>query len=318
MGAWRRLLASALVTGRSRILSPQSHHSRLLAPRLVDFFPGTPAAFQGFQGVQRRMSTTTAASSAADATSTAEKPLAEGVEGEETKQAKTEAPVSGEAKVVRRNPVSWLSFFLLVATAAALLFVFEREKKKALDAIRNKEMDVKYGPSVGKAAIGGPFKLVNHEGKTVTEKDFLGNWTLMYFGFTSCPDICPDELQKMVQAIDAVDKKSGLKIAPLFVSVDPERDSVEQMKEYVQEFHPRLVGLTGAPEDIKQVAKSFRVYYMKTGDEGDDYLVDHSIIMYLMDPKMEFVKFFGKNYTVDELSQGIMDEVKNHGKTKRS
>ncbi|XP_002960131.2 protein SCO1 homolog 1, mitochondrial isoform X2 [Selaginella moellendorffii] len=110
--------------------------------------------------------------------------------------------------------------------------------------------------------------------------------------------------------------KSGVKIAPVFVSVDPERDTIEQMKEYVTEFHPRLMGLTGSPDDIKQLAKSFRVYYMKTGDEGDDYLVDHSIIMYLMDPTWQFVKFFGKNYTLEELSQGLMDEMNSHGKKK--
>ncbi|URE23767.1 SCO1/SenC [Musa troglodytarum] len=169
---------------------------------------------------------------------------------------------------------------------------------------------VKQGPSVGTAAIGGPFKLVNHYGKMVTEKDFLGKWTLIYFGFTYCPDICPDELQKLAAAVDKIKAKTGMEVVPVFISVDPERDNVEQVHEYVKEFHPDLIGLTGTTDEIRQVARAFRVYYMKTEEEGSDYLVDHSIVMYLMNPNMEFVKFFGKNYDTDALTEGVIKEIK--------
>jgi len=148
--------------------------------------------------------------------------------------------------------------------------------------LKNRTSAVKPGQSVGTPAIGGPFKLLNHEGKPVTEKDFLGKWTLLYFGFTHCPDICPDELQKMAAAIDKIKEKAKSDIVPVFITVDPERDTVEQVRDYVKEFHPDLVGLTGTTDEIRKVARAYRVYYMKTEEEGSDYLVDHSIVMYVI------------------------------------
>ncbi|ERN19380.1 protein SCO1 homolog 1, mitochondrial [Amborella trichopoda] len=241
-----------------------------------------------------------------------EKPMDDGsTEGE---KAKGSDDTGATGKPVRGGPVSWLSFVLLVLTGAGLIFYYDKEKKRHIEEIKTSTAAVKQGPSVGKAAIGGPFNLVNQDGKPVTDKDFHGKWTLIYFGFTHCPDICPDELQKMVLAIDKIKQKAGIDIIPVFISVDPERDTVEQVREYVKEFHPDLVGLTGNTDDIRQVARSYRVYYMKTEEEGSDYLVDHSIVMYLMDQEMEFVKFFGKNYDADSLSEGIIKEVKQYKK----
>lgn len=221
-----------------------------------------------------------------------------------------------QEKSVRGGPVSWLSFLLLVATGAGLIFYYDNEKRRHIEDINNSSIAVKQGPSVGKAAIGGPFNLINHNGKGVTERDFMGKWTVMYFGFTHCPDICPDELQKLAAAVDKIKKNAGIEVVPVFVSVDPERDAVEQVHEYVKEFHPNLIGLTGNPEEIKKVARAYRVYYMKTEEEGSDYLVDHSIVMYLMDPNMEFVKFYGKNNDVDALADGIIKEIKQYKKVK--
>ncbi|XP_055812636.1 protein SCO1 homolog 1, mitochondrial [Solanum dulcamara] len=221
-----------------------------------------------------------------------------------------------QGKSIRGSPVSWMSFFLLVCTGAGLVFYYDREKKRHIEDITNASNSVKQGPSVGKAAIGGPFSLIDHNGKPVTEKDFFGKWTVVYFGFTHCPDICPDELQKLAAAVDKIKETSGIQIVPIFISVDPERDTVEQVGEYVKEFHPNLIGLTGSPEEIKKTARAYRVYYMKTEEEGSDYLVDHSIVMYLMDPKMEFVKFFGKNNDVDMLADGIIKEIKQYKKVK--
>lgn len=150
----------------------------------------------------------------------------------------------------------------------------------------------------------------------MTDKDFLGKWNLIYFGFTHCPDICPDELQKLASAIDKIKENSGLEVVPVFISVDPERDTVEQVREYVKEFHPKLIGLTGSPDEIKNAARAYRVYYMKTEEEGSDYLVDHSIVMYLMDPNMQFVKFFGKNVDATSLADGVIQEIKQHKKLK--
>ncbi|KAM7526498.1 hypothetical protein LguiA_016400 [Lonicera macranthoides] len=221
-----------------------------------------------------------------------------------------------QGQSVRGAPVSWLSFALLIATGAGLIFYYDSEKKRHIEDINTASTAVKQGPSAGKAAIGGPFNLVNHDGKSVTEKDFLGKWTLIYFGFTHCPDICPDELQKLASAIDKIKEKARIDIVPVFISVDPERDTVEQVREYVKEFHPNLVGLTGNPDEIRKAARAYRVYYMKTEEEGSDYLVDHSIIMYLMDPNMDFVKFFGKNNDVEALTDGIIKEIKQYKKVK--
>ncbi|CAI5484864.1 unnamed protein product [Closterium sp. Yama58-4] len=205
------------------------------------------------------------------------------------------------------QPVTWASLALLLLTGGALLTYFESEKRKRLEAVRELK-------PVGKAAIGGPFTLVDGSGEPFTDADLKGRWTLLYFGFTFCPDICPSELIKIAQAVDLVEKQVGVKVVPVFISVDPERDTAEQVKEYVKEFHPRMIGLTGTPEQVKAAARAFRVYYMKTEEEGYDYLVDHSIISYLMSPEFEFVKFFGRNHTPEGLADGIAGEIKGHGK----
>ncbi|KAL3622759.1 Protein SCO1 1, mitochondrial [Castilleja foliolosa] len=223
---------------------------------------------------------------------------------------------SQQGKSVRGGPVSWVSFFLLLCTGAGLVYYYDREKRRHIEEINTASTAVRQGPSAGKAAIGGPFNLIDHNGKPVTDKDFIGQWNLIYFGFTHCPDICPDELIKMAEAIDKIKKKSGLEVVPVFISVDPERDNVEQIREYVKEFHPKLIGLTGSPEEVKSAARAYRVYYMKTEEEGSDYLVDHSIVMYLMDPNMQFVKFFGKNFDADTLSDGVIQEIKQHKKVR--
>eukprot|EP00271_Cylindrocystis_brebissonii_P008956 TRINITY_DN23512_c0_g1_i1.p1 TRINITY_DN23512_c0_g1~~TRINITY_DN23512_c0_g1_i1.p1 ORF type:complete len:380 (+),score=58.40 TRINITY_DN23512_c0_g1_i1:220-1359(+) len=224
-----------------------------------------------------------------------------------------EEPKSGpKRRAIRTGPVTWGSLLLLLLTGAGLLFYYDTEKKRKLEA-------VKVGKPVGKAAIGGPFTLLDGDGKETTEQDLKGEWNVVYFGFTNCPDICPDELNKLAAAVDIVERKGGVKIRPVFISIDPERDTVEQVRLYVKEFHPRLVGLTGSPEAVRAAARQYRVYYMKTDEEEDgNYLVDHSIIMYLMDPKMDFVKFFGKNYTAEGLAEGIIEEIREAGGLVRS
>ena len=157
----------------------------------------------------------------------------------------------------------------------------------------------------GKALVGGPFTLTDHTGRRVTEKDFAGKHMLVYFGYTFCPDICPAELQVMSAALDALGDKAR-KVTPVFITVDPERDTVEQMNSYVGNFHNRLVGLTGSPEDIKKAAKAFRVYYAKAKDESStDYLMDHSSIVYLMSPKGEYLAHFAYGTGVDKMAEGI-------------
>ncbi len=136
---------------------------------------------------------------------------------------------------------------------------------------------------VGKPRIGGPFSLIDHDGKRVTSEDFMGKYLLIYFGFTRCPDICPEELDKMAIVIDDVNKEEVV-VKPVFITCDPARDTPSDLKKYVAEFHPSLTGLTGSYDEIKEVCKAFRVYFStpKEVKPGEDYLVDHSIFFYLM------------------------------------
>ncbi|MHA1132754.1 MAG: SCO family protein [Alphaproteobacteria bacterium] len=142
----------------------------------------------------------------------------------------------------------------------------------------------------GKALIGGPFELAGEDGKTVTDKDFRGRYMLVFFGFTHCPDICPAELQVMSAALEDLGADAD-KVVPIFITLDPERDTPEAVTAYVQNFGTNFVGLTGSPEAIEKAAKAYRVTYQKFQDEsmGDDYSIDHSALVYLMGPDGAFV-----------------------------
>lgn len=153
--------------------------------------------------------------------------------------------------------------------------------------------------SSGQALIGGPFELVDQFGEARSEKDFLGDYMLIYFGYTYCPDICPNSLGIMTQAIDqfeAQDAERAARIKPVFITVDPERDDVEAMKLYAEHFHPDMVAMTGSKEQVASAAKAYRVYYARVEDESaSDYLMDHSSIYYLMGPDGNYVKHFTHN-----------------------
>lgn len=155
----------------------------------------------------------------------------------------------------------------------------------------------------GKALVGGAFTLTDNTGKRVTDQDFRGRYMLVFFGFTSCPDICPAGLQLMAGALEKLGGKAQ-RIAPIFISVDPARDTPEKLAAYVKNFDPRLVGLTGTPEEIAAVAKAYKVYYAKVPNKErpDDYTMDHTSIIYVMDPKGEFVTHFTPATSVDEMA----------------
>ena len=157
-------------------------------------------------------------------------------------------------------------------------------------------------------SIGGPFALLDHTGKAVTDADFRGQWMLSYFGFTYCPDVCPTALITMVDAIDLLGDK-GAKVVPVLVTVDPERDTPALLASYVAAFGPRLVGLTGTAEQITAVAKAYRVYYAKAKPKegsADTYLMDHSSILYLVAPDGKFRQHFsGHQIDADELARRL-------------
>lgn len=159
----------------------------------------------------------------------------------------------------------------------------------------------------GTALIGGPFTMMNDKGETVTEKTYAGKYMLLFFGFTNCGDVCPAELQVMSAAFTEMGAFSE-SITPIFVTVDPERDTTKVMAEYVKNFHPRLVGLTGTPEQIAAFAKIYHIYYQKVPDPKNpaDYEMDHSSILYLMGPDGKFIKHFP--YTTD--AKGLAEALK--------
>ena len=153
------------------------------------------------------------------------------------------------------------------------------------------------GPEVattGTALIGGPFTLVGRDGKPVTDRAFRGKYMLVFFGFTHCPDICPAELQVLSAALDELGPKAN-EIIPIFITLDPERDTPPVVTGYVMNFSPRFVGLTGSPEQISEAAKAYRVTYSKFQEEGakpDDYTIDHVALVYLMGKDGKFLTHF--------------------------
>lgn len=207
----------------------------------------------------------------------------------------------------RFNPEGPITFRSLMVTLFAGAGIVAAARAYQQDKMQ--ERMAKTQETVGKAAVGGPFRLVDTNGKPFTERNLVGEFSVLYFGFTHCPDICPDELEKLAAAVDAVEGSTGRRLLPVFISVDPERDTPQLVRQYVREFHPRMVGLTGDVDSVKAASKAYRVYYHKTTDSDKDYLVDHSIIMYLLSPEGEFVTFYGKNFTVEQLSASIAENV---------
>ncbi len=139
-------------------------------------------------------------------------------------------------------------------------------------------------------SVGGPFMLQSDAGKLVTARDFRGKFMLVYFGYTYCPDICPTALNAITAALEKLGPKAK-DVAPIFITVDPQRDTPQVMRRYTAAFSPDLIGLTGTPDEIAKVAKEYRVYYAKhvTGSRPDDYSMDHSSIIYLMGPNGKFI-----------------------------
>ena len=161
-------------------------------------------------------------------------------------------------------------------------------------------------PPLAGATIGGPFTLVNQDGRTVSDRDFAGRYRLMYFGYTYCPDVCPVDLQKLMAGyalLEKSDPQAAAKLAPIFVSVDPERDTPPVLKQYVTAFHPRLTGLTGTPAQIAAVAKEYAVIYSKEQRPGaSDYLMNHSRVAYLFGPDGKPIALIPQEGTPEQIA----------------
>lgn len=165
-----------------------------------------------------------------------------------------------------------------------------------------------HGAGAG-GGIGGPFTLIDSAGRTVTDRDLRGRYLLVYFGYTFCPDVCPTTLAAVAGAMDKLGKRAD-DVQPVFITVDPHRDTPKVIGTYTAAFSKRILGLTGTPQQIAQVARAYRVYYArhKTGDGPDDYTMNHSSILYLMDPQGRFDALL----PADETAQKMADDIARH------
>ncbi|KAJ3798385.1 SCO1/SenC-domain-containing protein [Lentinula aff. detonsa] len=203
---------------------------------------------------------------------------------------------------------------LFIVVGVGLFWYFRNEKAKLLEQ-REQERTSK---SYGRPHVGGPFSLVNctappsSSEQRFTHEDLLGKWSLVYFGFTNCPDICPAELDKVTAVVNELRQSNpNLPLLPVFISVDPARDTPSTIRTYLSDFHPSFVGLVGDHQQTKSVCKAYRVYFSTPpdADPKGDYLVDHSIFVYLMDPEGRFVEAFGQAADKDEMVEKISQFV---------
>jgi protein SCO1/2 len=152
--------------------------------------------------------------------------------------------------------------------------------------------------------IGGPFTLIDGTGKTVTDADVLAKPALIYFGYTFCPDVCPLDNARNAEAVDILEEM-GFDVTPVFISIDPERDTPEVMGETAANLHPKMIGLTGSPEQVKVASQAFKTFYRKQEAEDAFYLVDHSTFTYLMLPGTGFADFFRREDTADQMAERV-------------
>ena len=158
--------------------------------------------------------------------------------------------------------------------------------------------------------VGGPFTLMAPDGATVTDQTYRGKWLLIYFGYTSCPDSCPTALFEIATALKKLGPDAA-EVQPIFITIDPQRDTPEVMGEYTQSFDPRIVGLTGTSHEIDAVTQAYGAYFVRhqTGPGPQDYLMDHSIYIYLMNPEGKFVRAFDTDWSGDRIAAAVREAV---------
>jgi protein SCO1/2 len=163
----------------------------------------------------------------------------------------------------------------------------------------------------GKAPVGGPFELIDHTGQRRTDADYRGKFLLIYFGFTHCPDACPTELLSISLALEKLGGAANA-VQPLFITVDPQRDTPPVLADYVSSFHPRLVGLTGEPARIKTVAHAYKTYFARSaGGSADNYSVDHTGFIYVVGPDGRYRGFLPPQLAPDEIAKAILSQLGN-------
>lgn len=190
---------------------------------------------------------------------------------------------------------------LAAAVVAGLLggsaiFIFLQQSEDAFAQCR--------GGQVGGGDIGGAFTLIDETGATVTDADVLTKPSLIYFGYTFCPDVCPLDAARNAEAVDILEEW-GVDVTPIFISIDPERDTPEVMAEFTEYLHPKMVGLTGSPDQVRVASQAYKTFYRKQDGDPDYYLVDHSTFTYLTLPGVGFVDFFRRDDSADQMAQRV-------------
>lgn len=157
----------------------------------------------------------------------------------------------------------------------------------------------------GSAAIGGPFELMDENGVSVTDKDVITEPSILYFGYTFCPDVCPMDTSRNAEAAYVLEDR-GISVKPVFISIDPARDTPEVLREFTDVMHPRMLGLTGTPAQVKSASQAYRTYFKKQASEDPEfYLMDHSTYSYLVLPEHGFVDFFKRDESPEQMADRI-------------
>jgi len=197
-----------------------------------------------------------------------------------------------------RNRQALIPYLLLVAALAGGILWRESENVPGLGRV----------VTTGQADVGGPFQLTDQHGKRVSDKDFRGRYMLIYFGYSFCPDVCPTTLAVMAQALDKLGDRSR-RVTPIFITIDPERDTPKVLDDYMKAFGPNFVGLTGSAAEIKDAEKKYRVYAAKKPLEGGNYGMDHSSVIYLMGPEGKMVSFYDEAVSPDDLAKDLKQKI---------
>lgn len=199
--------------------------------------------------------------------------------------------------------INWKSIGLFTLVSGGLYY-WTYNKKKELETIKENEAN--------RAAVGGPFKLIDHNGNEFTEKNLLGKFSLLYFGFSHCPDVCPAELDKLAMWIERIKKDCNVDVQPVFITCDPIRDTLDVLKRYLKDFHPSIIGLTGTHDQIKEMCKNYKVFFSTPANANpkDDYIVDHSTFTYVIDPEGQFMEAIGTIYDDEEGLERIEQHIK--------
>ena len=197
-----------------------------------------------------------------------------------------------------RNKQALIPYLLLILALAGGVLWHESRQVPGLGKV----------VSTGVADVGGPFHLVDHTGKSVTERDFRGRYMLIYFGYSYCPDVCPTTLGVVAEALQKLGSQ-GQRVTPILITIDPERDTPKVLADYVKAFGPQFVGLTGSVEAIKDVEKKYRVYATKRPLEKGGYGMDHSSVLYLMGPNGKLVSFYDEAISPDDLAKELRQKI---------